>query len=132
MTVFEFVFIGMFLTLSWILFLIFGLSFAIRVMLTADIFLVILLIQAPIMLKIEAYPVAIIGTYLYVIAAIIAPAIIYNYLNRHAISIIAIIEISFITVLLTVSYKDFDKEIPKRVYTTVNEQHTTMENSDWI
>ena len=132
MTVFAFIFVGMFLVLSWMLFLIFGLSFAVRVMLLTDAVLVILLFRLPFMFKIEEYPVATIGTYLYIIVATIAPIIIHNHIDRHTIFIIAIIEILLIAVLLTVNYKDFDKEIPERVHVETDEQHATVESSDWV
>ena len=66
------------------------------------------------------------------IIAVKVPIKIYNCLDKHETSIIAIIEILLIAVLLTVNYKDFDKEIPERVYVETDEQHITIENSDYV
>ena len=132
MTVFEFVFIGILVILVCMLFFLFGFTVVTQVAIIMGIGLASLLLIASAILKIEEYPVATIGTLLCVILAVKVPIKIYNCLDKHETSIIAIIEILLITVLLTVSYKDFDKEIQERVYTTVNEQHTTVESSDWV
>lgn len=131
MTVFEFVFVGILIILACVLFSLFGFTVATRAAMMIGMGLAGLLLIAVATLKIEECPVATIGTFLCVRLAAEVPIKIYNRLDKHEISIIAIIEILLIAVLLTVNYKDFDKEIPKRVHVETDEQHTTVESSDW-
>ena len=132
MTVFEFVFIGTLVILVCMLFFLFGFTVVGQAAIITGIGLVSLLIIESAIFKIEECPVATIGTFLCVRLAAEVPIKIYNCLDKHEISIIAIIEILLIVVLLTVNYKDFDKEIPERVYVETDEQHTTVESSDWV
>ena len=131
MTVFKFVFIAILIILVCMIFFL----FCDTVMMQATIVgagLVSLLIIASAIFKVEEYPVTAVSTFLCVIIAVKVPIKIYNCLDKHETSIIAIIEILLIVVLLTVNYKDFDKEISKRVHVETNEQHTTVESSDWV
>ena len=132
MTVFEFVFIGTLVILVCMLFFLFGFTVVGQAAIITGIGLVSLLIIESATLKIEECPVATIGTFLCVRLAAEVPIKIYNCLDKHEISIIAIIEILLIVVLLTVNYKDFDKEISKRVHVETDEQHTTVESSGWV
>lgn len=132
MTVFEFVFIGTLVILVCMLFSLFGFTVVGQAAIITGIGLVSLLIIASAIFKIEEYPVATISTFLCVMLAVKVPIKIYNCLDKHETSIIAIIEILLIAVLLTVNYKDFDKEIPERVHVETDEQHTTVESSDWV
>ena len=132
MTVFEFVFIGALVILVCMLFFLFGLTVVGQAAIITGIGLVSLLIIESAIFKIEEYPVATISTFLCVMLAVKVPIKIYNCLDKHETSIIAIIEILLIAVLLTVNYKDFDKEIPERVYVETDEQHITIENSDYV
>lgn len=132
MTVFEFVFIGALVILVCMLFFLFGLTVVGQAAIITGIGLVSLLIIESAIFKIEEYPVATISTFLCVMLAVKVPIKIFNCLDKHETSIIAIIEILLIVVLLTVNYKDFDKEISKRVHVETNEQHTTVESSDWV
>ena len=132
MTVFEFVFIGVLVILACVLFSLFGFTVATRAAMMIGMGLVSLLIIASAIFKIEEYPVATISTFLCVMLAVKVPIKIYNCLDKHETSIIAIIEILLIAVLLTVNYKDFDKEIPERVHVETDEQHATVESSDWV
>lgn len=132
MTVFEFVFIGALVILVCMLFFLFGLTVVGQAAIITGIGLVSLLIIESAIFKIEEYPVATISTFLCVMLAVKVPIKIFNCLDKHETSIIAIIEILLIAVLLTVNYKDFDKEIPERVYVETDEQHITIENSDYV
>lgn len=132
MTVFEFVFIGILVILVCMLFFLFGFTVVGQAAIITGIGLVSLLIIASATLKIEECPVVTIGTFLCVRLAAEVPIKIYNCLDKHEISIIAIIEILLIAVLLTVNYEDFDKEIPERVHVETDEQHATVESSDWV
>ena len=132
MTVFEFVFIGALVILVCMLFFLFGLTVVGQAAIITGIGLVSLLIIESAIFKIEEYPVATISTFLCVMLAVKVPIKIFNCLDKHETSIIAIIEILLIVVLLTLNYKDFDKEISKRVHVETNEQHTTVESSDWV
>ena len=132
MTVFEFVFIGTLVILVCMLFFLFGFTVVGQAAIITGVGLVSLLIIESAIFKIEECPVATIGTFLCVRLAAEVPIKIYNCLDKHEISIIAIIEILLIAVLLTVNYKDFDKEISKRVHVETDEQHTTVESSDWV
>ena len=132
MTVFEFVFVGILIILACVLFSLFGFAAATQAAMMICMGLASLLLIASATLKIEEYPVATIGTFLCVMLAVQVPIKIYNCLDKHETSIIAIIEILLIAVLLTVNYKDFDKEIPERVHVETDEQHATVESSDWV
>lgn len=132
MTVFEFVFIGALVILVCMLFFLFGLTVVGQAAIITGIGLVSLLIIESAIFKIEEYPVATISTFLCVMLAVKVPIKIFNCLDKHETSIIAIIEILLIVVLLTVNYKDFDKEISKQVHVETNEQQTTVESSDWV
>ena len=114
------------------LFFLFGFTVVGQAAIITGIGLVSLLIIESAIFKIEEYPVATISTFLCVMLAVKVPIKIYNCLDKHETSIIAIIEILLIAVLLTVNYKDFDKEIPERVHVETDEQHTTVESSDWV
>lgn len=132
MTVFKFVFIAILIILVCMLFFLFGFTVVGQAAIITGIGLVSLLIIESSIFKIEEYPVATISTFLCVMLAVKVPIKIFNCLDKHEISIIAIIEILLIAVLLTVNYKDFDKEISKRVHVETDEQHTTVESSDWV
>lgn len=132
MTVFAFIFVGVLITLACVLFSLFGFTVATRAAMMIGMGLAGLLLIAVATLKIEECPVATIGTFLCVRLAAEVPIKIYNRLDKHEISIIAIIEILLIAVLLTVNYKDFDKEISKRVHEKAVEFYTTKESSDWV
>ena len=109
MTVFEFVFIGVLIILACVLFSLFGFTVATRAAMMIGMGLAGLLLIAVATLKIEECPVATIGTFLCVRLAAEVPIKIYNCLDKH-----------------------FDKEISKRVHVETDEQHTTVESSDWV